>query len=179
MGRRLARRPLARRPLLAAAAIVLLGAASGCSSGGDEGGAAATTGVPTSTTTTVAQITDEEIIANINEQLRPGLVEAFDEETVECVIGVLEDGGTGELDADAVVPTYEERCGVTATRVTGVITAAALVDQGATPEQGLCIADAIGSLTYDEVAAMDEDSTNALYEGCGIDVDELTAGAGG
>jgi hypothetical protein len=174
------RRPLARASLLVAGAIVVLGTASGCSSDGDgDGAAATTTGAPASTTTTAAQVTDEEIIANINEKLRPALVEAFDGETAECVIGVLEDAGTGELDADAVVGAYEARCEVTATRVTGVITGATLVEQGATPEQGLCIADAIGSLTYDEVAAMDEDSTNALYEDCGIDVDELMAGTGG
>lgn len=168
-----------RRPLVGSvvlAAVLAVGAA-GCSSS-DEGGGSSTTAAQ-ATTTTVPEITDDEIIANINEKLRPALDEAFDAETAECVIGVLEDGGTGELNADEVVPAYEERCGVTSTRVTGVITGATLVDQGATPEQGLCIADAIGKLTYDEVAAMGEDETNALYETCGIDVDALMADAGG
>jgi hypothetical protein len=168
-----------RRALVGVALAASL-AMVGCSSSSDDGGAATTTtGSSGSTTTTQPEITDEEIIDDINEELRPSLDAAFDAETVDCVIGVLEDGGTGELDADEVVPAYEERCGVTATRVTGVITGATLVEQGATPEQGLCIADAIGKLTYEEVAALGEASTNALYETCGIDVDALTGGGGG
>lgn len=157
------------------ASLALLGVA-GCSSGGDD--TATTTSNPpaTTTTTTKPEITDEEIIDNINAKLRPALEDAFDAKTVDCVIGVLEDGGTGKLNADQVVPAYEERCGVTATRVTGVITGATLVDQGATPEQGLCVADAVAKLTYDEVTALDEGGTNALYEACGIDVDALVSG---
>ncbi|MCU1371681.1 MAG: hypothetical protein JWO77_2875 [Ilumatobacteraceae bacterium] len=166
-----------RRALPALAALVALGlalAVTGCSSGDDAGGST-TTAMPASTTTTRPEITDEEIIDNINEDLRPSLDGAFEPKAVDCIISVLEDGGIGELDADEVVPEYEARCGVTATKVTGVITGAALVEQGATPEQGLCIADAIAKLTYDQVAAFGETETNALYASCDIDVDALAS----
>ena len=157
-------------PLVLAALTTL--AAAGCS--GSSEGAATTTAAPASTTTTQPEITDEEIITNINDKLRPALEAAFEPADVECIIGVLEEGGTGELNADEVVPAYQERCGVTATEVTGVITGSILVDRGATEEQGACVSDAIAAKAYDEVAAMDEAQTNALYEACGIDVASLT-----
>jgi len=155
-----------RRALLVLIAVLAL---AGCSSSDH----ATTTAAPTTTTTTEPEITDEEIIANINEQLKPALEAAFDGDTAACVLKVLEDGGTGELDADAVVPAYEERCGVTATKVTGVVTAAALVEQGAAEDHAACVADAIAALSYDQVSALGEDGTNALYRRCGIDPEAL------
>ncbi len=160
-----------RRLLLVMALAAL--AAAGCSS--SEEGASSTT-ASTTTTTTKPEITEEEIIDNINEELRPALSDAFDADTVDCIIGVLEDGGVGTLDADEVVPAYEERCGVTATTVTGVITGAVLVERGATEEQGACVAEAIGASAFKDVAAMDEAAINALYESCGIEPAVLAGG---
>ena len=144
---------------------------AGCSGSSD--GAAATT-APKPTTTTKPEITDEQIIDNINQRLRPSLDAAFDAKTADCVIGVLEDGGTGRLKADEVVPAYQERCRVSATEVTAVITAAALVEAGATEEQGACVRAAVSRLTYEEVAALGEQGTDQLYETCGIDPDALS-----
>lgn len=160
-----------RRTLLAAVLVALV--ATGCSSSDDA--ATTTTGPVGTTTTTKPEITDEQIIADINERIRPSLEGTFDADTVDCILGVLEDGGVGKLDADAVVPAYEERCGVTATKVTGVITGAALVERGATEEQGTCVADAVAALPYDEVSGYGEAEINTLYETCGIDVAALSA----
>lgn len=168
------RAPRADLAVLAVFVSLISLAAPGCSSSSD--GAGATTTAPATTTTTMREITDEEIIDDINEELRPALDGAFEPATVDCVITLLEDAGTGKLNADDVVPAYEERCGVTATEVTGVITGAALVGQGATEEQGACVADAVAALTYDEAQALDEATTNALYEGCGIDPGALDGG---
>jgi hypothetical protein len=163
------------RRALPALIVVLALATAGCSSSSD-GDAATTTTKATSTTTTQPEITDEEIIDNINDQLRPALDGTFEPKVVDCIISVLEDGGTGTLNADQVVPEYEKRCDVTATKVTGVITGAALVDRGATEEQGTCVSDAISAMPYDAVAALDETGTNAVYASCGIDVEALTSG---
>ena len=162
-----------RRSVVAVLVAGLAVVGAGCSSS-DDGAATSTTAVGT-TTTTKPEITDQEIIDNINQRLRPSLDAAFDAETVDCIIGVLEDGGVGKLDADEVVPAYEERCGVTATKVTGVITGAALVERGATEEQGRCVADSVAKLPYDQVAAYGETEINALYESCGIDVAALSS----
>ena len=161
------RRALAAALLAALAAVT----AAGCSS--SDGDAATTTTEAATTTTTKPEITDEEIVANINEQVSPVLEGEYEPDTVDCIIGVLEDGGTGRLDADAVVPAYDERCGVSATAVTGVLTASVLVDRGATEKSAACVKDRIASQTYEEIEELDEDSTNALYESCGIDVASL------
>lgn len=157
--------------LVAALAVVAL---AGCSGSSDAAGT--TSAAPTTTTTTLPAMTDEEIIDDINAKLRPALEAKYDAEQVDCIIGVLEDAGIGKLDAEAVVPAYEDRCGVTATEVTGVITASVLVDRGATQEQADCVTLAIAAKTYDQVSALGEDGTNALYESCGIDVDALAEG---
>ncbi|MGN6695221.1 MAG: hypothetical protein ACTHN0_13685 [Aquihabitans sp.] len=159
---------------LVAALLLALPVLAGCSGSSD--GAATTTAVPTTTTTTKPEITDQEIVDDINERIRPSLEAKYDADQVDCIIGVLQDGGVGKLSADAVVPAYQERCGVTATEVTGVITASALVERGAAKEAAACVAGAIAELTYDDVAALGEDGTNQLYERCGIDVEALSGG---
>jgi hypothetical protein len=164
------------RALAAALLVAAIAAASaGCSSSSDDANGPSTA-AERSTTTTEPEITDDEIIANINEKLKPALETEYDADQVTCILGVLQDGGTGELSADAVVPAYEERCGVTSTEVTGVITASALVDQGADQEAADCVAHEIAAQTYEQISALGEEGTNALYESCGIDVDALTGG---
>ncbi len=163
-----------RRTLIALVTAVLLVGAAGCSSSSDDAKTTTTSGGTTTSLTT--GMTDEEIIADINERIRPSLEDAFDAKTVDCILEILEDGGVGKLKADDVVPAYEDRCGVTATEVTGVITGAALVDRGATEEQGKCVADAVAELSYDEVAGYGEKEINAVYEDCGVDVEALTDG---
>lgn len=164
------RRGLGPALLLVLVAVV----AAGCSGSSD--GAPASTAAPTTTTTTKPEITDEQIIDNINAKLRPSLEDAFDAATVDCVIGVLEDGGTGELNADEVVPAYQSRCEVSASEVTAVITAGALVQAGATADQGACVRTAVSKLTYEQISALDETTTNQLYEACGIDPEALAEG---
>jgi hypothetical protein len=145
---------------------------AGCSGSSD---GAAPTAAPT-TTSTKPEITDQEIIDGINERIRPALEATYDAEQVDCIIGVLQDGGVGKLSADDLVPAYEDRCGVTATAVTGVITASALLQRGASKQAAACVADAIAKRSYEEVAALGELGTNQLYERCGIDVAALTTG---
>lgn len=162
-----------RRVVPALLLVLVLVLAAGCSGSSDS---TAPTTAPTTTTTTKPEITDEQIVDNINEKLRPSLDAAFDGETVSCVMAVLEEAGTGELDADQVVPAYQDRCRVSASEVTGVITGGALVEQGATAEQGACVREAVSKLSYDEISALDERTTNQLYEGCGIDPSALAGG---
>jgi len=158
-------------PVLLLALAIALTVVAGCSSS-DDAADTSTTQAAT-TTTTKPELTDKQIIANINKNVRPALAAAFEPKVVDCILSILEDGGTGKLSADDVVPAYQARCGVTVTHVTGVITGAALVGRGATKAQGDCVADTITKLTYDQASALDEDTTNALYESCGIDVKAL------
>ena len=157
-----------RRLLLAVAVVALVLGAAGCSSS-DDG-----EGDPPSTTTTVSlEITDEEIVERIDEELRPALERAFGPDTVECLIGVLQEAGVGDVAADDLISTYEERCDVKATDVTAAIVSSDLIDRGASEDKAGCVRDAIAAMTVEEASALDEAGVDEVYAGCGIDPETL------
>ncbi|WP_421119940.1 hypothetical protein ACE2AJ_00850 [Aquihabitans daechungensis] len=156
-------------PRVALAVLVVAFTAAGCSS--SSGDAASTTTAPTTTTTTTPEITDREITDEIDETLRPGLESAFGKDTAECVVGVLQDGATGEISADELSDAYESQCQVRAAEVTGAIASADLIAKGATAEQGACVRAAFSKLSDDDAAAPDR--ADALLVACGVDPEQL------
>lgn len=155
--------------VVAGAAVAGLGLA-GCSS--DEGGPTGST-AGTATTTTEPEITDAEIQANIRD-LRPGLEAAFAADEVDCIISVLQKAGVGDLSADEALDAYQAQCDVSATEVAGAITAADLVDRGASAEAASCVRSAIAALSLDEAADLDQTATDRIYERCGVDAEGLS-----
>ncbi len=149
-------------------AVVLLAfVAAGCSSSDDP--AATTTAAPMTTTTTKPEITNGEITDDIDTTLRPGLESAFGQDTADCVVGVLQDGATGTINADDLLDAYESKCQVTASAVAGAIASADVIKKGATAEQGACVRAAFSKLTNDEAAALGSGGTDDLLQACGID----------
>ena len=157
--------------LLVAAALVAL-VAAGCSSS-DDAAAPSTTKAPT-TTTTKPEVTNGEITDNVDATLRPGLETAFGKDTADCVVGILKDGATGKITADALLAAYESQCQVTASEVAGAIASADLIKKGVTAEQGACVQAAFSKLTNDQAAALGSAGTDKLLVACGIDPEKLS-----
>jgi hypothetical protein len=159
----MSRRPHIHRIALVALALAL-GAAS-CSSGGSDADRSTTS---VSTSTTKPEITDGEIKANISEEIRPALETAFAPDQVGCILDVMKASGVGQLSADDALGAYQERCGVSAAEVAGVVAAADLLDRGASKEGAACVRSAISELSIDKAESLDATEVGRIYEKCGV-----------
>jgi hypothetical protein len=160
-----------------ALALALIVVAVGCgTSSGSDGTSDTTTTRPAATTSgapaTDEDVDDEELMGSFLDQYQPGFELVFDDETAECVIDVFTEASLGDQSDEAIYAQYEA-CGVTQQEVTGAIMAAQLLDQGVSEEKSLCISDAIGELSADELDSMDDAQGSALAEACGIDPESL------
>jgi hypothetical protein len=162
--------------LALALALVVVAVGCGTSSGSDDASNTTTTR-PAATTTGDAAATDddlddEELMGSFLDQYQPGFELVFDDETAGCVIDVFTEASLGDQSDESIYAQYEA-CGVTQQEVTGAIMAAQLLDQGVSEEKSLCISDAIGELSADELDSMDDAQGSALAEACGIDPESL------